>query len=156
MEDSEQHECPICLEVIKKGDFYKTSCNHTFCDSCINKIAIETLSYNCPLCRNHCSELQDAINSASVEELFDLYVKIIDSEDSRRLCMSKDLYNIIGFILVSIDKGKHLLDYIINESNDKEFKHIYNTTILKGKKYFVKIEDPIQDFALALLYYKYH
>ena len=156
MEPSECNECPVCLEVIKEGDIYKTSCNHIFCDSCIRKMCIETLSYTCPMCRNNCSELFDAITTVSTKELFEIYKKIIDSEDSRRLHVSKDLYNIIGFLLVTKNKGKHLLDYLLNDSDDKEFKHMYQTTVVEGKRNFIKIEDPLYDFALALLYYKYH
>ena len=155
-EESQHHECPICLERIQDGNIYETTCNHIFCRQCINKMLIKTLTYTCPMCSNRCSELKDALNNCSTEDLFEIYVKVIKSEESRRLEVSRDLYNMIGFVLLTKNKGKALLDYLLNNSDDEEFKYMYTSTVLEGKTYFAKIEDPVENFAMALLYHKYH
>lgn len=146
-------ECPVCLETINADDVYTTSCNHKFCNNCIERVS-NTTCFNCPICRCGCDRIRDIINSTDVNELYNIYKNIIESEDSRRLFLSPDLRNIIGFVLTS--KDKRLLEYILNESDDNEFKHMYKSMVVEGKKNFIKIPDPINDFALSLLYYKYH
>jgi hypothetical protein len=62
---SDEHvSCPICIESIPNQNIFITSCNHTFCVSCI----IEYIKYqkkipsfkqlSCPLCRQEITEFK--------------------------------------------------------------------------------------------------
>jgi hypothetical protein len=148
-------ECPICFQEID-DNVYTTSCNHKFCKKCIKQLSLETLTYRCHICRNFCSELLDALKEVSIKELYKIYCDIVTSEESNKLIVSQDLYDIIGFILITENKGRVLLNYLLNDSDDIEFKLLYKQIIVEKKRYFEKIEDPIRSFALALLYKKYH
>lgn len=148
-------ECPICYEELNEDKVCVISCNHRFCIDCVSKLSLRSINYCCPLCRRNSNALDDIINNVSIKELYEMYVSAIDSYESRRLYVSKDLYDIIGFILISKNKGKQLLDYLLIESDDREFKSLHKN-VSDGNTYFEKIKDPIYSFALALLYYKYH
>lgn len=42
-----EHDCPVCLEEMKRADCVTTSCNHSFCVTCYEKYKNPT----CPCCR---------------------------------------------------------------------------------------------------------
>ena len=48
-------KCPICLNILNDETITITNCNHTFCDTCINK-SIDTNGVRCPLCRSSIKE----------------------------------------------------------------------------------------------------
>ncbi|GCC40128.1 hypothetical protein chiPu_0024235 [Chiloscyllium punctatum] len=57
-EDSEEQECPICIERYDSGTHKQAllNCNHSFCDSCVKSIMEEAAVSNtsqicCPICR---------------------------------------------------------------------------------------------------------
>jgi len=149
------NECPICYKTLCKQDAYVTSCNHTFCQKCIIQISKKNVTYNCPLCRNKCTELKEALKNVTTLELYEIYCDAVNSEDSRQLCVTEDLLNIIGYILTT-DEDKRLKKYLLEESNDEDFKFVYEDCIVKGNKHFIRVNDPIRQFALTLLFYKYH
>ena len=149
-----ENECPVCYEELKDDQIYITSCNHKFCKNCIIHVCRTTNTYTCPMCRNVCVDSFDTLKNTSTEELYQIYYELISAEDSKRLYVNTDLYNIVEYALTS--KNNRLLDYLLKESNDTEFKHLYQESIIESKKHFEKIEDPIYSFSLALLYYKYH
>ena len=146
-------ECPICY--IETDCIYKTRCSHAFCYSCAERISRNKESYSCPMCRHECNETDDILMSTTVDELYQRYLDILDTEDSTSLIVSKDLKNIIGFILTSKYDG--LLKYLLSDScDDTEFKCLYKSVMIEKRRYFPLIKDPVEAFALALLMYKYH
>ena len=147
-------ECPICYENFQKKEVYTTSCNHTFCKKCMIQLCKQNITYTCPVCRNRCYELSNVLNNCTVYELYKIYYDAVSSEESRQLQITQDLDAIIGYILTS--KDKRILNYLLEESNDVEFKNLYKECIIEGKKYFILIQNPIEQFALALLHTKYH
>ena len=42
-------ECPICFEVIQKGELEITNCGHKYCKNCYDKL-VETTN-KCALCK---------------------------------------------------------------------------------------------------------
>lgn len=177
-------ECPICFESVLITDIHTTSCNHHLCKTCVHKLSKQydnqhhhhhhhhnhnNYCYQCPICRHVCiskekdNDINDddnnmnirVIQSSSLGELYEIYVHAITSDEAQGLCVTRDLYNIIGFVLTNT-RDKRLLHYLLQESQDKEFQFLYNDCIVKRKPYFVHIKDPIYSFSLALLHYKYH
>lgn len=72
-------DCPICKEIMSDKDLCVTSCNHTFCLSCLLKHLNK--SQLCPLCNgvikekepNTDSEVEDEVQEEEVDD---------DSEDT--------------------------------------------------------------------------
>ena len=51
---NKKEQCNICLNNISSFDKKTTSCNHTFCESCLEIWTKK--KNNCPICRNNFSE----------------------------------------------------------------------------------------------------
>jgi hypothetical protein len=49
VDNTQQDECPICLEELKTKKSVKTSCNHAYHEECM-KVSLES-SLKCPMCR---------------------------------------------------------------------------------------------------------
>lgn len=47
LQNSMEHDCPMCLEEMKRVDCVTTSCKHSFCVTCYEKYKKST----CPCCR---------------------------------------------------------------------------------------------------------
>ena len=45
-------ECPVCFSVLEDESSSLTSCNHSLCITCLNKI-IQEGNNKCPLCRSN-------------------------------------------------------------------------------------------------------
>lgn len=87
-EEFHSGECYICLE--ERNDMRKMSCNHSFCQECIQLMCKRKSSYLCPLCRTKICEIKTHVN----EEKFlkplsrDIQHLLIDDYDRFR-----ELYN---------------------------------------------------------------
>lgn len=150
-------ECPICFQEIGTREItYVTSCNHKFCKTCIKRLCLDTtLTFRCPICRCNCTELRETLTNVSTEVLYEIYSDIITSEESRNLIVSQDLYYMIGFVLITKNRGKDLLNYLLNKSDDAEFQSMYKKATIEKRRYYENLKDPISTFALELLNQKY-
>jgi Ring finger domain len=155
MDDMPEETCPICLiPITSTENLYRTPCNHAFCRSCVGEMAKRDWDVPCPMCRSVFIPSVDIWKHDSVHTLFHRMQKVIGSEESRRLQLTPELVGIVKYMIM--DKERKLLNHVRENRLDEEFNIVYDHTILKGKKYFAKIEDPFENFALAWLYYKYH
>ena len=81
-------KCPICLNILNDETITITNCNHTICDTCINK-SIDTNGVRCPLCRSSIKEfynknertkiiiktIERRLNNNILLQYHDLYMK---------------------------------------------------------------------------------
>lgn len=149
-------DCPICFESIPRDEIYVTSCKHIFCKKCITKICENPSPFQCPICRNNlCDDLITALKNISVKCLYEIYCDVISTKESKQQYITENLQDVIGYILTSDDK--RLLDYLLYESEDKEFKHLYQDYIIEGKRDLIvkPFKCYIREFTFALLYKKY-
>jgi hypothetical protein len=55
-------DCAVCMENIETKKYLTTNCNHDFCNKCIGKMMVNSLtqskSFHCPLCRNLITKLE--------------------------------------------------------------------------------------------------
>jgi hypothetical protein len=61
----------------------------------------------------------------------------------------------IGFVLITKNRGKDLLNYLLNKSDDAEFQSMYKKATIEKRRYYENLKDPISTFALELLNQKY-
>ena len=52
----EEYKCPICFELMKKTDTFKTKCHHNFHKNCIDNWLNDYHGKSCPVCRTQLSE----------------------------------------------------------------------------------------------------
>lgn len=76
--------------------------------------------------------------------------QILKSEESQKINCEALYYYLKNVVL----KNQIVVENLI--SNNEIFKIIYDKHIIRGKKYFVLIEDPIKSMALYWLMYLYH
>lgn len=149
-------DCPVCFESIPSDEIYVTSCKHIFCKKCITTISGKPSPFQCPICRNNiCNDLIIALKNISATGLYEIYCDVISTKESKQQYITENMQDVIGYILTSDDR--RLLDYLLYESEDKEFKHLYQDYIVEGKKDLIvkPCKCFIREFTYALLYQKY-
>jgi hypothetical protein len=85
-------ECPICFETC---DGVRTLCGHTFCSSCIGKVACTTLT--CPLCRQLLLD-----ETASCKVLNETIVRSMEGQPNHK---RHDLLNQYRVFSDQVDEG---------------------------------------------------
>lgn len=148
------NSCPICFVELDAQNKYTSPCNHTFCKCCIRKLSEKHWDIPCPLCRQVFAPTLHQWENEPIDVLYDRVKQILSYESSRHLMLCVELVSIVTFIIKS--KDRRLLDKLLEDATEPEFKPLYETSVLNGKKYFEKIDDPVESFALAWLYFKYH
>ena len=78
------------------------------------------------------------------------YKQIVKSDSSRALFLSNPYMQVIVAILNNNNIVRELCNI------DEEFKRVFTQIFVNKQRIFIRIEDPIRDFALSLLYNKYH
>lgn len=75
----EDHNCPICLDVFYKPVLLAT-CNHTFCDNCLNEGAVISNQRRCPLCRAPFTLAEVRIQAELWEQMQSLYPEATEAK----------------------------------------------------------------------------
>lgn len=96
---------------------------------------------------NHAS---NKILNYLIELYYTDYIKIINIEQSKTMCLTKEYMNVICNII----NNKQLLNFTIK--NDDIFKQCYVNTIINKKKYFTLLTYDYEDLALCILFNYYH
>ena len=86
-----KHECPICLDDIKKNQESKTVCNHKFHKECLNTWL--NTHNTCPLCRSIIANKKVKRFQINMYTQFDVLSNIIELDASH--IMDDDLINYI-------------------------------------------------------------
>lgn len=153
--------CPICYEAFSdKVILWSTPCNHNFCVSCITKFSQKQSCLSipaileCPICRSPFVWGENPWENEPVDVLYQRLLDILNSEESRKLQLTPALNMAVKYILTA--KNKVFLNYLLERTNEYEFQTVYKNVIINKYKYFDRIEDPYDSFALAWLFTKYH
>jgi Ring finger domain len=149
--DSSEQSCPICLEPHGEQP-YTTPCGHQFCKGCIATVAERNYkTMCCPMCRT--PMIVDHGEVTTMDVLYNRLKAALKSDDSQRLMLTSELVTIVNFMLKGRDKS--LLMRVLDDSSEPEFQLLYRA-YQRGEHHFQRINDPMESFALAWLYYKYH
>ena len=101
-DQSNEKNCPICLEKFKKTNISITECGHKFCTSCLlNSIKINNC---CPICRNKLVEPVETnkIGDVVIDIARDVYENIDVDMFLQQLNISDDeLYELMDSIITS-------------------------------------------------------
>ena len=98
--------------------------------------------------------VEEKIKNMTEDELYDYTKCIINSQDCRELTVTNEYITLVRYILK--EKNKKFLDRLFNDNKEPEFSCLYRDSYINGKKHFERIADPIESFALAWLFFKYH
>jgi hypothetical protein len=172
--DLSHENCSICLEPIKKSNLGVTSCNHTFCYSCIKRNLQNSL--HCPNCRKKLSvnDIFHGINCASFtylngnNKLRDIlnktYDLILTKYETNKQILSTFLsdHEINNTIIGEGIQNKEdiLIDDYENIENIENFKSIRNVLILEplysnDKYYKHKLRNICKNHKTLITQYNY-
>lgn len=142
--------CPVCYENILPESTYTTKCNHVFCKDCI---VVNNLD-KCPLCRESINIYLDhlSIDDLSNEDLYNTFKQILDTKSCRDLTFTKELLYILQYILAK----QNIIDYFLNREDNSAFVTTYSSCIIENQNVFKHYSNKYEDFALTMLFYKYH
>ena len=135
-------ECPVCLETCEG---VKTLCGHTFCASCISKVASTTLM--CPLCRQLLLD-----ESASCKVLNETIIKSMEGQPKHKRYDLLNMYKafvdrVAQGILLEQDVGERLIGYLI-ELVGKDVVHPHMRVELSAAvvEYETYMKTPYEDW----------
>lgn len=135
--------CPICLEIIRPDSQYVTSCNHSFCKDCIVVNNIDT----CPLCRKNIY-----LDHLTLEDVYSQFQQALHTKSCRELSFTQELLNILKYIL----ENPKMIEYILTHEDQQPFQTAYRTCIVENQRVFEHYPNKYEDFALTMLFCKYH
>ena len=134
--------CPICFEIIPESK-YITSCNHSFCKDCIVLNNIHT----CPLCRKNIY-----LDHLTIEDVYSQFQQILHTKSCQELSFTKELLDILKYIL----GNPKIIEYVLTHKDQQPFQTAYRTCIVENQRVFENYSNKYEDFALTMLFCKYH
>jgi len=141
MEEPEYEICGICLD--KNIEPFTTSCNHTFCITCLNRSQEFKSDFPCPLCRseitnksvlktiidNKKEELRKMLEKQQYENEMIEYARMIPPFNPENYPVEVDF----SFIRDEWIKEMYLRAYIVITREEKwKFIHDYNPSSVLG------------------------
>tara|TARA_B100001094_G_scaffold220990_2_gene215047 strand:+ start:1480 stop:1854 length:375 start_codon:yes stop_codon:yes gene_type:complete len=101
-------ECPICLKEFNKNDLCLTSCNHEYCNDCLN-IWFNTNRTDCPICRK---SIKSFIYNNEKTKIIHISENINNENIDNQINEINNIFNTLGDI-ISLRKLNLKLKYIL-------------------------------------------
>ena len=120
-------DCSICLDIIKEPK--ALSCLHTFCNSCINKVARRNRVICCPYCKA-VSAVKDLKDDFKIKELIQIR---LNQNKKREFSAEQQAHEQLKNLEFLKQCYRDHLDYITAENHALEFERIEQLDTYKRK-----------------------